>query len=90
VSARGDASVVIGRRRFGWLTVVEQAGRTKGRAVLWRCQCVCGRESKATTAKLLSGKVTSCGCKRLLHQRRWPSYAVDHAEMWEAETELVA
>jgi hypothetical protein len=50
---------------FGKLTVLEFVGRpargTSGDS-LWRCRCVCGKESVAYGCNLKSGKSTTCGC----------------------------
>lgn len=49
-------------QKFGRLTVVEQAGRTKYGNVLWKCKCDCGSEHIVASAKLIQGKSRSCGC----------------------------
>lgn len=48
-------------RRFGHLVALEYIER-KNRKTLWRCQCVCGRETIVDHASLTSGNTTSCGC----------------------------
>lgn len=51
-------------RRYGILTVVEQASERNSRGrVLYRCRCDCGGERLATRANLERGEITSCGCK---------------------------
>lgn len=51
---------------FHRLTVVEAAGTKQWKSgtpqKLWRCICVCGGETVATTANLRSGNTKSCGC----------------------------
>ncbi len=53
------------RRRYkpgdqiAYLTVIEYVYLSK-----WRCLCVCGEETTASTAVLSSGGKKSCGCKR--------------------------
>jgi len=47
---------------FGRLTVVEGAGATKKRELLWRCKCFCGGEKTTTGYLLRSGQSRSCGC----------------------------
>lgn len=47
---------------FGRLSVVENAGRTYGRNVYWKCVCVCGNEITARGSHLVAGNVKSCGC----------------------------
>ena len=48
--------------RFGKLVVKADIGRDQNSRVLWQCQCDCGRLKKATTSKLVSGSIRSCGC----------------------------
>lgn len=48
---------------YGRLTVIEDSGsRTKGRQVLWKCLCSCGKEVVVRTCSLKSGNTKSCGC----------------------------
>ena len=49
-------------KRFGRLTVIEQAGRGKYRHVLWKCVCDCGKETYVTSNQLVTGRTKSCGC----------------------------
>ena len=49
-------------QKFGRLTVVEQAGRTKSKKVLWKCRCDCGNETQTDSGSLVTGNTTSCGC----------------------------
>lgn len=49
-------------QRFGRLTVVEQAGRTKSRSVLWLCHCDCGNDKVIAANHLTKGSTKSCGC----------------------------
>ena len=49
-------------QRFGHLTILEVTDRRDGGAVLWRCQCDCGREALARAGGLSSGSNRSCGC----------------------------
>ena len=48
-------------RRFGRLTVIEEAGR-KRKEVTWKCKCDCGAETVVTGYYLRSGHTQSCGC----------------------------
>lgn len=57
---------------FGDLTVIARdAKRADNGAVIWLCRCACGSECTATTAQLIKGQRTHCGCKG----RRRRSYA---------------
>lgn len=49
--------------RFGHLTVLGRAGVKSGR-VQWACRCDCGRLTTAGHYNLLSGRSTTCGCRR--------------------------
>lgn len=49
-------------RRFGHLTAIERLEEKSGSNYLWRCRCDCGKETKASTHKLIAGEVVSCGC----------------------------
>lgn len=48
--------------RFGQLTVLEDSGQRHDGCVLWRCRCDCGGEVLASTRRLNSGRLMSCGC----------------------------
>lgn len=48
--------------RFGRLTAIEATGDRQNGCRLWRCRCVCGRETIVTSNALLSGNTKSCGC----------------------------
>lgn len=48
---------------FGHVLVIEEAGRTKGKNVRWKCVCEkCGREFITKAGSLLYGTTRSCGC----------------------------
>lgn len=49
---------------FGRLTVIKEAGRTKGNKVKWECKCQCGNVVIATSSNLTGGLTKSCGCYR--------------------------
>lgn len=49
-------------KRFGLLTVVEKAGKTKHGAIKWLCKCDCGKETTVIGDELRKGNTTSCGC----------------------------
>ena len=48
--------------RFGMLSVIEDTGLRKGKAVIWRCLCDCGNYVDKRAGGLLSGGSYSCGC----------------------------
>lgn len=49
---------------FGRLTVLEDAGRNSRRRVMWRCRCLCGKETTVSSGCLRTGGTRSCGCLR--------------------------
>ena len=49
-------------QRFGRLTVIDQAERTRCGKVRWLCMCDCGGYTKSQASNLLSGNTQSCGC----------------------------
>lgn len=49
-------------RTFGRLKVVRREGSNKRGSAVWRCACVCGKETLAISYQLLHGKKSSCGC----------------------------
>ena len=49
-------------QKFGKLTVIEEAGRTKSGRVLWRCRCECGNVVIVRGDSLRDEHTTSCGC----------------------------
>lgn len=49
--------------RYGRLTVLKQSNKkSKSRAILWDCQCDCGKMTTVVGSDLRSGKTKSCGC----------------------------
>lgn len=62
--AKKTNMVDLAGRKFGMLTAIEPSDERKGRSVVWRCRCDCGREIEASAYMLTSGQRVSCGCKR--------------------------
>ena len=50
--------------RYGRLTVLEEAGRTNEKTVLWLCKCDCGNFTIKRGHHLRNGLTKSCGCLR--------------------------
>lgn len=50
--------------KFGRLTVIERAGKTKQGNALWKCKCDCGNETIVRSTTLRNGESKSCGCLR--------------------------
>lgn len=51
-------------QRFGRLTVIKEAGRTKQNRIKWLCQCDCGRQITVARDNLVNEHQKSCGCLR--------------------------
>lgn len=60
-------------KRFGKLTVIKRAGKTKNDNALWLCKCDCGETTIAMGTSLRRGDTVSCGCdkaKQIDHARK--------------------
>lgn len=55
------------KRKFDRLTAIRRNGTAKNGAVLWLCECECGKTKTVQANHLTSGYVKSCGC---LHNQR--------------------
>ncbi len=55
-------------KRFGYLTVLEYAGKEAGMH-RWKCRCDCGKETVVGQTLLQSGKTKSCGCLQAVTYR---------------------
>lgn len=49
-------------QKFGRLTVIAEAGKSKRGRILWHCVCECGNERIVVGENLRSGGTKSCGC----------------------------
>lgn len=49
-------------KKYGKLTVLERAGKTKKDTALWLCRCDCGNTVKANATTIRRGEIVSCGC----------------------------
>ena len=60
-------------KRFGRLTVLRKAGRTRNRAMKWECLCDCGETRIITMGALTNGLTKSCGCffKEMTKSGKW-------------------
>lgn len=52
----------ISNKLFGRLTAIEKVGKDKFGIALWKCQCICGRDTTVRLQSLTSGATRSCGC----------------------------
>lgn len=70
---------------FGKLKVIQEAGRTATKKVLWNCLCECGNFHTYVTSELRSGSVTSCGCSNMATgsaHRAWKGCGEISGQMW--------
>lgn len=49
-------------RKFGRLTVIKRAEKSKNGVVRWKCKCECGNEKTVIVYQLINGHTQSCGC----------------------------
>lgn len=49
-------------RKFGRLTVIEEAKNKKDSQILWLCKCECGSETEVRAYHLRKSLAKSCGC----------------------------
>lgn len=71
---------------FNRLTVTKHLGVTP-RGAIWRCKCICGKETDAYTGDLRSGHKKSCGClfheKAGAHLRKHGKYLTPEYGSWQ-------
>lgn len=60
---------ILDGKTYNELTVIEYAGKSETGYDTQRCKCSCGNEKIVTSANLVSGRVKSCGCLFLKHNR---------------------
>lgn len=60
----GRKPIDLTNQKFGQLTVIKEAGRTKNNNVIWECVCECGKVTSVPAGHLRSGHVKSCGCAK--------------------------
>ena len=51
-------------QKFGMLTAISPTEKRENGAVVWLCQCDCGRTKEISGRALRSGIQTSCGCSK--------------------------
>lgn len=55
--------------RYGRLTVISRAGKSKSGDRLYFCHCDCGKDKEITAFQLKSGEIVSCGCALAEHRQ---------------------
>lgn len=56
-------------KKFGNLTVISFNSKNNKR-YKWNCKCDCGNNTITDRSDLISGKSTSCGCRRLINTKK--------------------
>lgn len=75
-------------KRFGDWVVIDKADyiqRSSRRWKAWKCECVCGTIRAVSEQSLISGKSTSCGCKRtasIKSKKRYQDLSGNHYGYW--------
>jgi ribosomal protein S27E len=69
-------------QKFGNLTVVEEAGRSKNNTILWKCKCDCGNETISFSTSLRNGDAKSCGCIRIEKSTKHGLYKHKLTSVW--------
>lgn len=64
------AKINLKEKRFGYLTVLYDTGERNNGAVIWMCQCDCGKQVKVRANNLKSGNTISCGCKNSFYNKK--------------------
>lgn len=80
---RNNKIEMIGKN-FGRLTVIAEAGSSKGKKLLYKCECSCGNIRIIHGCCLRSGHTKSCGC---LSQERKTTHGMWNSseyKIWEA------
>lgn len=51
-------------KKFNYLTVIKNSGKSNNSGIIWICKCICGNEVEVSTSSLKAGHRKSCGCMR--------------------------
>jgi len=61
---------ILGNVYGSWTVIAESERKNKSYTPYWICKCKCGIEREVIISALFSGKSKSCGCSRLVDNRR--------------------
>lgn len=82
-------------QKFGRLTVIEKgatyySGKEKHPRFKWLCKCDCGNTTNVCTTELKYGKVSSCGCYRKEHTRKFATkHGFSHTRLYEIRQKMI-
>jgi len=65
--SKSNKKILIGKR-FGYLVVLSESGKTKLGSIVWKCKCDCDVVCEIDGHSLRRGSTKSCGC--LIHEKR--------------------
>ena len=75
--------------KFGYLTAISiDETKSNSNHTYWNCKCICGNFRSLQTYQLISGKVTSCGCKNS-RPRKNPLIS-NHKRMYSLYSAMIA
>jgi len=52
-------------KKFGLLTVIEDAGNDSYGNSIWKCKCDCGKIKIIKGGNIISGNTITCGCGKM-------------------------
>jgi hypothetical protein len=77
-------------KRFGRLTVIEQAGSDKWGFALWMCKCDCGVIIIVNGGSLRSGCTKSCGClQREIAKKRLTTHGLSSSRIYKIWASMI-
>lgn len=74
---RGRKAIVNIGDKFGKLTVLEVAGKSKKGELIYKCKCDCGNITTVKGIHLFNGNTKSCGCIKKERMKRLQSKATN-------------
>lgn len=70
--------------RYALLTVIKASDRTTDKEVYWDCLCRCGKLDLVTVlhADLVSGRITSCGCRSTIIGQGQVTHGLSYSRLY--------
>lgn len=82
---RDKPNIDITGQRFGRLVATEWVGSKKRgeyKTAVWKCRCDCGTVKEIARTDLMSGRVVSCGCRKLEYVTKHGGYKDRLYNIW--------